>query len=91
MHETWEAETKDNAEKAFDFFIKTYEAKYPKATLCLQKDREELMAFFDFFAKYSLPGRAACMPERGKASGPATPSNPFSVQSAIGPNVRKVA
>ncbi|KKN65602.1 hypothetical protein LCGC14_0480140 [marine sediment metagenome] len=24
-----------------------YEPKYPKAALCLQKDREELMAFFD--------------------------------------------
>jgi putative transposase len=52
LHEIWQAETKDNAEKAFDFFIKTYEAKYPKATLCLQKDREELMAFFDFPAKH---------------------------------------
>ena len=33
-------------------FIKTYEAKYPKATLCLQKDRTELMAFFDFPAQH---------------------------------------
>jgi len=33
-------------------FIRTYEAKYPKATLCLQKDREELMAFFDFPAQH---------------------------------------
>jgi putative transposase len=32
--------------------IKTYEPKYPKATLCLQKDREELMAFFDFPAQH---------------------------------------
>ena len=36
----------------FDLFIKTYEPKYPKATLCLQKDREELMAFFDFPAQH---------------------------------------
>ncbi|MCU7879991.1 MAG: transposase, partial [Candidatus Thiodiazotropha sp. (ex Lucinoma aequizonata)] len=35
-------------EKAFDLFIKTYEPKYPKAPLCLHKDREELMAFYDF-------------------------------------------
>ena len=27
-------------------------AKYPKAALCLQKDREELMAFFDFSAQH---------------------------------------
>ena len=52
IHDIWQAETKDHAAKAFDLFIKTYEAKYPKATLCLQKDREELMAFFDFPAKH---------------------------------------
>jgi hypothetical protein len=47
-----QAETTDDAIKAFDLFVKTYEAKYPKATLCLQKDREELMAFFDFPAQH---------------------------------------
>jgi putative transposase len=52
LHNIWQAETKVDAEKAFDLFIKTYEAKYPKATLCLQKDREELMAFYDFPAKH---------------------------------------
>ena len=52
IHNIWQAETKEDAEKAFDFFIKTYEAKYPKATLCLQKDRTELMAFFDFPAQH---------------------------------------
>ena len=46
------AETKADAEKAFDLFLKTYEPKYPKATLCLQKDREELMAFYDFPAQH---------------------------------------
>jgi len=52
LHSIWQAETKAEAEKAFDLFITTYEAKYPKATLCLQKDREELMAFYDFPAKH---------------------------------------
>ena len=52
LHNIWQAETKVYAEKAFDLFIKTYEAKYPKATLCLQKDREELMAFYGFPAKH---------------------------------------
>ena len=33
-------------------FITTYEDRYPKATLCLQKDREELMAFYDFPAAH---------------------------------------
>jgi len=52
LHEIWQAETKGNAEKAFDQFILAYENKYPKATLCLQKDREELMAFFDYPAQH---------------------------------------
>jgi len=52
LHHIWQAETKRQAEKAFDLFIETYDAKYPKATLCLQKDHEELMAFFDFPARH---------------------------------------
>ncbi len=52
LHDIWQAETKADGEKAFDLFLKTYEAKYPKAAMCLQKDREELMAFFDFPAKH---------------------------------------
>jgi len=40
------------AEKAFDLFIMTYEPKYPKATLYLQKDRTELLAFYDFLAQH---------------------------------------
>ena len=52
LHDIWQAETKKDAGKAFDLFLRTYEAKYPKATLCLQKDREELMAFFDFPAQH---------------------------------------
>lgn len=52
LHETWQAETKTNAENAFDLFIESYEAKYPKATVSLQKDREELLAFYDFPAMH---------------------------------------
>ena len=52
LHGIWQAETRKDAEKAFDLFITTYEPKYPKATLCLQKDREELMAFYDFPAQH---------------------------------------
>lgn len=52
LHAIWQAETRAEAEKAFDLFIQTYEPKYPKATLCLQKDRDELMAFYDFPAQH---------------------------------------
>ena len=48
LHSIWQAETKPESETAFELFIATYDTKYPKATLCLQKDREELMAFYDF-------------------------------------------
>ena len=52
LHDIWQAETKADADTAFDLFLKIYEPKYPKATLCLQKDRSELMAFFDFPAQH---------------------------------------
>lgn len=52
LHAIWQAETRAEAEKAFDLFIQTYEPKYPKATTCLQKDREELLAFYDFPAQH---------------------------------------
>lgn len=52
LHEIWQANTREDAEKAFDLFLVTYEPKYPKAALCLAKDREELMAFYDFPAQH---------------------------------------
>jgi putative transposase len=52
LHNIWQAETRADAEQAFDLFVTTYDAKYPKATLCLQKDREELMAFYNFPATH---------------------------------------
>ena len=52
LHAIWQAETKEDAGKAFDLFIETYEPKYPKATKCLQKDHEELLAFYDFPAQH---------------------------------------
>jgi len=52
LHNIWQAETQVDAQKAFDLFIKTYEPKYPKAALCLQKDHEELMAFYHFPAQH---------------------------------------
>jgi len=52
LHNIWQAETKFEAEKAFKLFVETYDAKYPKATLCLQKDTDELLAFYDFPAMH---------------------------------------
>ncbi len=52
LHQIWMAETKVDAEKAFDHFIESYEAKYPKATECLAKDRDVLLTFYDFPAEH---------------------------------------
>lgn len=52
IHDIWMAETKDNANKAFDLCIKQYEAKYPKAMECLSKDRDKLLTFYDFPAEH---------------------------------------
>ncbi len=52
LQEIWMAATKEDALKAFRHFIAIYEPKYPKATECLEKDGEALMAFFDFPAQH---------------------------------------
>ena len=52
LHDIWMAETKVEADKAFDLFIETFEAKYSKATKCLAKDRDVLLAFYDFPAEH---------------------------------------
>jgi len=52
LHNIWMADTREHANQAFDLFRKTYEAKYPKAVECLTKDREVLLAFYDFPAEH---------------------------------------
>lgn len=52
VHNIWMAETKEDAGKAFDSFVEKYQTKYPKATACLEKDRQELLAFYDFPAEH---------------------------------------
>ena len=52
LHDIWQAETKAEAEAAFDFFIETYGVKYDKAVAKLVKDREVLLSFYDFPAEH---------------------------------------
>ena len=40
------------AERAFDEWLERYDDKYPKATACLVRDRDELLAFYDFPAAH---------------------------------------
>ena len=46
------AETRDQAHTAFDRFVRAYQVKYPKAVDKLVKDREVLLAFYDFPAQH---------------------------------------
>jgi transposase-like protein len=52
LHAIYEAEGRKQAEAAFDLFVSTYRAKYPEAVECLEKDREALLAFYDFPAEH---------------------------------------
>ena len=52
LQEIWMAETSKDAEAAFDAFIAAYERKYDKAAQCLAKDRQALLAFYDFPAEH---------------------------------------
>ena len=52
LHQIWMAEKRDDAITSFDAFLGKYEAKYPKAAHCLEKDRDELLAFYDFPAEH---------------------------------------
>ncbi|EMI43787.1 IS256 family transposase [Rhodopirellula sp. SWK7] len=52
LHEIWQAETKDDANKAFDHFLEKYGAKYAGACECLRKDRDVLLTFYDFPAEH---------------------------------------
>jgi len=48
LHEIYLAETREAAHKAFDSALNRFQDKYPKAMTCLEKDREELLAFYDY-------------------------------------------
>jgi putative transposase len=52
LQEIWMAPSRQAASKAFDLFVQTFEAKYPKAAQCLVKDREVLLTFYDFPAEH---------------------------------------
>ena len=52
LHDIWMADTRKDADGAFDLFIETFRAKHPKAVECLQKDRDVLFTFYDFPAEH---------------------------------------
>jgi hypothetical protein len=52
LREIYGASTRAAAEAAIDVFADKYAARYEKAVACLTKDREALLAFFDFPAEH---------------------------------------
>jgi transposase-like protein len=52
IHEMYLSPTKETALKAYDEFLAHYSAKYPGATKCLEKDKEQMFNFYDFPAEH---------------------------------------
>ena len=52
LQEIWMAETKKDALAAFNVFVETWGVKYDKAVECLIKDRDALLAFYEFPAEH---------------------------------------
>ena len=52
LRDIYLAPTRATAETAIDNFVEKYRAKYQPAVACLVKDREALLAFFDFPAEH---------------------------------------
>ena len=92
LQDIWMAETRADAEAAFDGFVESYGAKYEKAVECLSRYREPLLAFYDFPAEHwnicarQTRSRARSRPsgiersDRGDVS-PTRPLSPLSSSS----------
>ena len=52
LHDIWMADGRAEAERAMNTFAAKYDAKYPQAVACLTKDRDALLAFYDFPAEH---------------------------------------
>ena len=52
LHDIWMAESRKDADKAFDLTLEKYGVKYTSAMECLKKDREELLTFYDYPAEH---------------------------------------
>ena len=52
LDEMHQAETRKDANEAYEEFLQLYRAKYPKACDCLEKDKDVLFTFYDFPAEH---------------------------------------
>lgn len=51
LQQIWTFLAREKAGKVFDHFLRVYRAKYPKAYTCMEKNREDLLAFHHFPAE----------------------------------------
>lgn len=52
IQDIYMAETREQALKSYQEFLRLYQAKFPAACDCLEKDKEDLFAFYDFPAEH---------------------------------------
>ncbi|NJO03946.1 MAG: IS256 family transposase [Bacteroidia bacterium] len=52
LKEIYMSECRDDAEMAFNRFLERFKDKYPKASQCLEKDKEHLLTFYNYPAKH---------------------------------------
>jgi len=52
LQDIWMGATRKDAEKAFEAFLAAYTLKFEKVATCLAKDRQALLAFYDFPAEH---------------------------------------
>lgn len=52
LQDIWMAETRAEADGAFDYFVDAYAAKYDRAVSKLMKDQDVLLSFYDFPAEH---------------------------------------
>ena len=93
LREIWMAPDLKAAERALDIFEKKYGAKYSGAVECLTKDRDALLAFYDFPAEHGTTCEPqtrsrACSPRSAtgrsasRARSPRTPPSSWSSSSS---------
>ncbi len=51
LHNIWQAETREKAYQSVDNCIARFNPKYPKAMECLAKDKDSMLAFYDYPAE----------------------------------------
>ena len=54
IKDIYTADTRKQAEDVIGYFCEVFEPKHPKAVKCLLKDKDELLAFYDFPAEHWL-------------------------------------